>query len=698
MRICIIGKFPPIQGGVSMRTYWAAHDLAARGHEVHVVTNAKEARPPFRMHMRRQDWKRCETAPDVASTSGALAGSVKVHWTDPLDNSQYYIPLASPFVSKLAATAARVHSERPFDVIYSHYLEPYGVAGHLAAEIAGVPHVVRMAGSDSGRLWRHPQLEMLYDHVLRSGAFVVATGAMAGRAIKRGVRPERIVAGGILEVSEGLFSPEGPKLDLVALRREIESDPDVQDMLWGGFAGDLPYFGIYGKLGDSKGSFALLAAMQRLKQAGTDVGLLAMAHGWPAVEGKFRARAEELGIADRILQIPFLPHWRVPEFLRSCLAVCCLEQDFPIVAHTPIVAREVLTCGACLVASTEVIRKVPDHVRLADGYGCVAIEDVQDIDALSARLAAIARDREPIAMVAARGRDFVRKVHAETRDPDRLERLLETAAQRRRPSMKRKRPSPGAEPDDPRFPITQLAARALQDSGVPGGAGAGVAPSGPIDLPQARTVLAAVERAAASGEADLRSVASGIGLEIAIAEAESTAPDEPPIAASDPLFRLRAKRWAMMEGDLAALIPMRDPQLRLLSFDISKLANGPGKAGAGPATTGCVVAFAPVNGERRAPMFVSAVRARILELSDGTRNARRVAEEVATESGRPAHAHDLLQEIEELFVSGLLWLNDRPIEAEERISGLLRQESADSAPPIPANDDRPVGADSAAAG
>ncbi len=60
MRICIIGKFPPIQGGVSMRTYWTAHALAARGHDVHVVTNAKEARPPFRMHMRQEDWQRCE--------------------------------------------------------------------------------------------------------------------------------------------------------------------------------------------------------------------------------------------------------------------------------------------------------------------------------------------------------------------------------------------------------------------------------------------------------------------------------------------------------------------------------------------------------------------------------------------------------------------------------------------------------------
>ena len=179
MRICIIGKFPPIQGGVSMRTYWSAHGLAARGHEVHVVTNAKEVLPPFRMYMRPADWKRCDARYD--------AGSVTVHWTDPVDRSQAYIPMASPFVSKLAAIAARVHSERPFDVMYSHYLEPYGVAAHLAAQIAHVPHVVRMAGSDAGRLWHHPQFEPLYDHVLRSAEIVIAAGTVAERAIERGI-------------------------------------------------------------------------------------------------------------------------------------------------------------------------------------------------------------------------------------------------------------------------------------------------------------------------------------------------------------------------------------------------------------------------------------------------------------------------------------------------------------------------------
>src|SRR5436309_97666 len=212
-----------------MRTYWHAHGLAALGHEVHVITNAKEAVSPFRIYMRSEDWARCEASYG--------AGSVTVHWTDPVDRSQSYIPMASPFVTKLAGIAARVHATAAFDVVYSHYLEPYGVAGHLAAEIMGVPHVTRMAGSDAGRLWHHPQFEALYDHVLRSATVVIA-GSVAGRAIKHGVRPERIAVAGGFEVPEDLFCPEGPVLDLVALRHEVSADPELKDMLWGGFAGD----------------------------------------------------------------------------------------------------------------------------------------------------------------------------------------------------------------------------------------------------------------------------------------------------------------------------------------------------------------------------------------------------------------------------------------------------------------------------
>ena len=666
MRICVIGKFPPIQGGVSMRTYWATHALAMRGHDVQVVTNAKEARPPFRMHMRAQDWKRCEASYG--------SGSVTVHWTDPVDGSQSYIPMASPFVSKLAAIALRVHSERPFDVIYSHYMEPYGVAGHLAARMAGVPHVVRMAGSDAGRLWRHPQLEALYDHVLRSAEVVIATGAVAERAAQRGVDPARIAFGGGFVVPEDLFTPDGPTLDLATLRAEVRSDPDLRSLLWGEFAGDRPYVGVYGKLGESKGSFALLAAMHQLKRAGVEVGLVALAHGQPSIEKSFRARARRLGLIDRILQIPFLPHWRVPEFLRGCLAVCCLEQDFPIVFHTPIIPREVLLCGACLVGSTEVIRKLPKYRRVVHGYSCVAIEDVTDIDALTERLAAIVQDPKSAAAVGARGRSFARELQREMPVAETLERSLAAAASRQRvpPEASGSANETTAAARDHRFSLTRLAAAAMADPDRSGGFGhaAGSEPVG--DLARAREVLVTIEQRIAKGEPHLKPLVAAIEVEIAIATAEHEEVPSIPAGGCDPLFRLHMARWAMAADDLGGLVPVRDARLRVLEFDydVSDFMQARTVADLPRSTTprrSYIVAFASAHGERRNPLVVDGITAQILKLSDGTRTASEVIGELQHQGEGPTELQNLAW-IESLFVQGLISLHDKRLGAASRAS------------------------------
>jgi glycosyltransferase involved in cell wall biosynthesis len=656
LRICIIGKFPPIQGGVSMRTYWSAHGLAALGHVVHVVTNAKEAVAPFRMLMRAEDWKRCIAAHGT--------GSVTVHWTDPVDRSQSHTPMASPFVSKLAAVAARAHSERPFDVIYSHYLEPYGVAGYLAAEMTGVPHVVRMAGSDAGRLWHHPQLELLYDHVLRSADAVVATGTVAERAVQRGVPPERIVPVGGFAVPEDLFTPEGSKLDIAALRAEAKADPALRDLIWGNFAADRPYFGVYGKLGERKGSFALLAAMHRLMSAGVEVGLVVLAHGGPTVQREFRARVDELGLTDRVLQIPFLPHWRVPEFLRGCLAVCCLEQGFPIVFHAPMIPREVLLSGTCLVASTELIRKLPSYERLPHGYGCIAVENVDDSDALSEALAAIARNPRAAKAIGARGRRFALELQRDMPFPQTLERTLEAAASRQKIPHAAGGPASGAAADvaEGRFPLTRLVADAIgqpfgdpDNASVPAGRG--------VDLSFADRVLNAVEQGIADGRTALRPLAAAVRIEMAVAVAEDGDHADPP-AVSDSLFRMRSRQGAVPEDGLAALAPVRDPQLRILEFDYDvadflgaqTAADLPAVTRPGPSY---IVVFTGAGAGQREPLIVDGLTAQILKLSDGRRSAAQIAGELGRQSG-PSVEADNLEWIEQLFVRGLIGLRDAP--------------------------------------
>jgi glycosyltransferase involved in cell wall biosynthesis len=667
MRICMVGKFPPIQGGVSAQTYWCAHALARRGHDVHVVTNAKEAVAPYRMHMRAEDWDRCE--------AGYGNGSVTVHWTDPVDQLQSHIPLNSPFVTKLATLAARAHAERSFDVIFSHYLEPYGVAGHLAAQMTGVPHVVRMAGSDAGRLWHHPQFELLYDHVLRSAEVVVAASAVAKRAVERGVAAERIAPGGGLAVPQDLFTPDGPQLDIAALRAALQADPQLGDLVWGGFEGGRPYFGVYGKLGERKGSFALLAAMRQLMEAGLDVGLVVLAQGPPTVQNRFRAHAAELGLADRVLQIPFFPHWRVPEFLRGCLAVCCLEQGFPIEFHAPMIPREVLLCGTCLVASTELIRKLRSYERLPHGYGCIAIENVDDVGALSEALAAIVRNPRMAMAIGARGRQFALELQRDMPFPQSLERTLEAAATRQRIPHAASSPTFGAATRvaGSRFPLTQLVADAIgQPFGNPETDSASVPSERSIDLAFAGQVLDAVERGVADGRTGLRPLATAVRIELAVAAAEDDGDQTYPPAVRDPLFRLCSRQWAVPEDGVARLAPVRDPQLRILEFDCDvadflgarTTADLPAVMRPGPSY---IVAFGVSGGERREPLIVDGLTARILMLSDGTRSAAEIARELGRQSD-PSDKADNLKWIEHLFVCDLIWLRDQPIDTGSEIA------------------------------
>src|SRR5262249_34113655 len=100
--------------------------------------------------------------------------------------------------------------------------------------------------------------------------------------------------------------------------------------------------------------------------------------------------------------------------------------------HSPIMPREVLLCGTCLVAATEVIRKLPDYHRLPNGFGCVAVENVNDVEALTRQLAAIVEDPAPALDVGARGREFACLMQRNVRFPQELERALEAAAAGRR--------------------------------------------------------------------------------------------------------------------------------------------------------------------------------------------------------------------------------------------------------------------------
>lgn len=387
MNICIIGKYFPIQGGVSKDNQWLAYALAQAGFQVHIVTNAEEVEPQYRC----LDWS------PSPLLQHEYSGTITLHTTSKTKR-HYYIPYANPFVTKLAALATDVITTYNCDLIYGYYLEPYVLAAYLASQWTGVPYGFRHAGSDIGSLFQSPELQTTYRQIMLAADYVVTSPTMVRGFLQLGVAQDKIYLPDRSSLHTDYFSPEASPLDINALLSYIrETLPQEQyyeifrHFAQKPFQPNVPTIGIYGKVGHVKGSFDLLAALARLRSEGTMFNLLALTQGNSGVLAEFAASIEEHELADVTWLLPFLPHWCIPQFIRTCTAICFLERDFPIPVHTPLIPREVFACGTCLVLSHEIAEKQSYRQKLQHGSN-VFLVDPHNLDALTGILRTILND------------------------------------------------------------------------------------------------------------------------------------------------------------------------------------------------------------------------------------------------------------------------------------------------------------------
>jgi glycosyltransferase involved in cell wall biosynthesis len=393
VRVLSLTKYPPIQGGVSARSYWIARALAARGHDVHVVTNAPEVEEPFRLWLRDEDLARLE----VSFPNG---GRVTVRGSGSDEMMTTHVPSSPAYASKLAGLAVEHIRQGGCDVVFSYYLEPFGVSACLASSLTGVPYVVQHAGSDRGRLLKHPELGPLHREVLRGAARIV-TPDIGLEAL--GIPVDRFagIAGPYLP--EGCFGAPVEPLDVDALVEAAVEAGHLAVTNRAPLRRDLPVLGILGKVGDAKGTFDLVAALARLRAGGDEVALLALVGGreW----GRFVRAVRDAGLDDLCWTLPLLPHWKVGGFVRACTAVCFLEREFPIAAHRPGVPLEVLASGVPPVLSGEIVAK--QRLGIRHGENAFVVRDPRDHDELTRMLREVVSDPDRAEAVGRRGAELV---------------------------------------------------------------------------------------------------------------------------------------------------------------------------------------------------------------------------------------------------------------------------------------------------
>lgn len=396
MKLAFLGKAPPIQGGVSRNNFWAAYALAKEGHQVHLVTNAREVEYPFRIFEN-------PVGSSVDELCAPLAGRLIIDYSTD-HRAMYYIPWAKPYVTKLAGIATNVIEQYGCDLILGYYLEPYAVASYLASQWTGVPFGFRHAGSDVGRLIQVGDLRTAYKKIIQSADYVFATPQTYRRFLQIGVDPEKIYAHPPISLPSEFFHLSATPLDVNQISSAVRSEWPRE--YYGGtyhrladkeFDPDLPTIGVYGKIDDQKGTFDLVQALGQLRAEGRRFNFLAVAQGSVERVQKLVHLVEQLKLQEVTWLLPFMPHWLIGRFIRTCTAVCFLERNFPVSIHNPLIPQEVLACGTCLVMSTEIVAKQQFQKTIRPGAN-VLVADPLDLDELVATLRSIvdepARARE----------------------------------------------------------------------------------------------------------------------------------------------------------------------------------------------------------------------------------------------------------------------------------------------------------------
>ena len=351
MKICLISKYPPIEGGESSKAYWLAKGLGERGHEIHIVTNAWEVESKYREHFEVEDLEQL------------CPKNVFVHNTDPFVDPSY-IPYTKPYTGKIASLAVEIVREYNLQLIDSWYILPYVVSGYIVKTITGKPQVLRHAGSDITRLFNSPYLNTLFLEIFRRADKIVIYPGEKSFFKKIGIPEEKIFLNKV-SVDTNAFNPNIDSFDLAK-----HTDKNV----------NLPIITYIGKVGVTKGIFELTQALSGIK----DDFILLSVCGGEAYNQRLRQDIKNKKLESKTIILDFVPPWKIPSIIKASTCVVIPERDFPVLGHTPILSREAMSTGKCTLLSEELYNK-RSYKDLEDGVHTVVVNPM-DIDSFRGKL------------------------------------------------------------------------------------------------------------------------------------------------------------------------------------------------------------------------------------------------------------------------------------------------------------------------
>lgn len=271
MKIGVFGKYPPIQGGVSSDVFEFVQAAVLRKDEVCLITNSAEVEIGVRAILSTED-KEFLNSISLNATIKSTSSIGRL----------VYVPYANPFLTKLIGLGLEEFSKNRPDFIIGWYLEPYGVAAAIVSKILDIPLIIKTAGSDIGKLSLHTDLAKAYQFAI-STAYAVIGGrsntSVNSDLLRLGAnddntvplrstplpsyfrkRSSQIKPDWKSEIEAEITERSDGNGRILSLYQKY-NDPGIIDS-------SLPTIGVYGKIGEYKATYDLLAVFESMQRKG----------------------------------------------------------------------------------------------------------------------------------------------------------------------------------------------------------------------------------------------------------------------------------------------------------------------------------------------------------------------------------------------------------------------------------------------
>ncbi len=306
-------------------------------------------------------------------------------------------PPANPALSTLSTDLRMAHAAAGASVVHSHTWYT-GMAGHLAAMLHAVPHVLTAHSLEPMRPWKAEQLGGGYQVSLWVEKTAVEA-ADAVIAVSAGMRQDVLSAYPALDPSRVHVVKNGVD---TAVWHPTPPDPEESVLAELGVDPSRPMVAFVGRITRQKGVPHLIAAAHRF-DPDVQLVLCAGAPDTPEIAAEVRTAVDELAATRTgVFWVrDFLPVHEISEILSAATAFVCPSVYEPL----GIVNLEAMACGTAVVASD--VGGIPEVVD--DGVtGTLVHHDPNDPRGFEADLAeavnALVEDPAKAARYGAAGR------------------------------------------------------------------------------------------------------------------------------------------------------------------------------------------------------------------------------------------------------------------------------------------------------